>query len=197
MKSIIFCLTIAFPSIFSLWENCDYYQALKLGETYTISSPEYPNYYSRNPFSCRWTAKAPLGYIAAFNCYMDIPNYPNCSRDRILLSRTGDRNLQESEVHCGEKWFEADSFDQDAVLALYVPYTTNGGRFQCNLSAVKKDCLCGTRNNGRKKTPYIVGGEPVQVNEFPSFAALVELDASAVYCGGTISKGKINSIKIY
>lgn len=91
-------------------------------------------------------------------------------------------------MHCGKKWLEVDTFDETGVIGLYVPYTTVGGRFQCNLSAVKKDCACGARNMQRKGTPYIIGGTPVQVNEFPSFAALVDLDVSKVYCGGTISK---------
>lgn len=74
------------------------------------------------------------------------------------------------------------------VIALYVPYQTTGGRFQCNLSAVKKDCACGTKNIGRKMTPFIVGGTEVQVNEFPMFSALVDLDVGKIFCGGTISK---------
>lgn len=91
-------------------------------------------------------------------------------------------------MYCGTKWFEADSFDENGVIALYVPYQTTGGRFQCNLSAVKKDCACGTKNIPRKMTPYIVGGTPVQINEFPMFAALVDLDVGQVFCGGTIRK---------
>lgn len=59
--------------VFGLWEGCDYYQPLKLGEVYTISSPNYPKTYGTNPLSCRWTAKAPVGYIVAFSCYMEIP----------------------------------------------------------------------------------------------------------------------------
>ncbi|XP_063701383.1 venom serine protease-like [Culicoides brevitarsis] len=186
MKSAIFVLFIIFPSIFALWEGCDYYQTLKLGEQYTISSPNYPNFYGKNPFSCRWTAKAPTGYIVAFSCYIELPQSSNCNRDRLFLSRTGDQTLQQSEAHCGKKWYEWDSFDEDAVLALYVPYTTTGGRFQCNLSAVKKTCSCGIRNNGRKKNPYIVGGEPTGVNEFPSMAVLVDLTSRSQYCGGLI-----------
>lgn len=56
-----------------LWEGCDYYQELKLGEIYTISSPNYPKFYGTNPLSCRWTAKSPVGYIVAFSCYIEIP----------------------------------------------------------------------------------------------------------------------------
>uniref|UniRef100_A0A336MZ17 CSON007906 protein n=1 Tax=Culicoides sonorensis TaxID=179676 RepID=A0A336MZ17_CULSO len=168
-----------------LWENCDYFQQLELGVTYTISSPNYPNFYGTKPFSCRWTAKAPLGYIVAYNCYVEVPQGLNCDRDRLLLSRTGVLDVSRAEVYCGKQWFTADSFDESGVIGLLVPFTTTGGRFQCNLSAVKKDCACGYKN-GALKTPYIVGGTETRINEYPMFAALVDLNVGQVYCGGTI-----------
>lgn len=57
----------------ALWENCDYYEDLVLGRQYTFSSPGYPNFYGSQPFSCRWTARAPAGYIVALSCYKELP----------------------------------------------------------------------------------------------------------------------------
>lgn len=59
--------------VLGLWENCDYYQDLVLGQQYTFSSPGYPNFYGPSPFSCRWSARAPTGYVVAFSCYIELP----------------------------------------------------------------------------------------------------------------------------
>lgn len=92
-------------------------------------------------------------------------------------------SLQDADVHCGKGNFEVQSIDSNMVVGLIVPFTTGGGRFTCNLSAIQRNCTCGPR----RRASRIVGGTETLVNEFPMMTGLVELANSKVYCGGTIS----------
>lgn len=47
--------------------TCDYVQELKVGQTYTIYSPNYPNIYFENTY-CRWKAIAPAGHSILLSC---------------------------------------------------------------------------------------------------------------------------------
>lgn len=96
----------------------------------------------------------------------------------------GYSGLEDADVHCGKGNFEVDSIDSTVVVGLIVPFTTQGGRFTCNLSAVQRSCSCGAR----KRASRIVGGTETLVNEFPMMVGLIDLSTSKVYCGGTISE---------
>lgn len=165
------------------WDGCDFTINVVANSYETFQSPDYPNYYTSYPSICRWTVKAPVGYIVAFNCFMEIP----CDTDTLLLSRLGDSSLSKSEQMCGDKDFEADTFDNAGTMGLVISSSTTGGRFQCNVAAIEKDCQCGVRNKPKPIT-LIVNGEETFTNEFPMLVAIVDRVTPEVFCGGTLSK---------
>lgn len=165
------------------WNGCDFTLNVVAGKYQTLQSVDYPKYYTSFPSLCRWTVKAPIGYIVAFSCYIEIP----CETDTLLLSRLGDSTLAKSEQMCGDKFFEADTLDNIGTMALVVSSSTTGGRFQCNVAAITRDCKCGSRNKV-KPTTLIVNGKETIPNEFPMLVALVDSVTQDVFCGGTLSK---------
>lgn len=166
--------------------NCDYYQSVAVGSTYYISNPNYPNSY-RPGVQCRWIANCPTGYNCRVSCPdIRLPQTQSCSMDRLLVSRTGDPQLNAAETYCGPGSLTAVSTDRTISLGLITSTASTGGRFQCSLTAQAvqqppSQCVCGVRRQNR-----IVGGQETGINEFTMMAGLVDRRITQIKCGGVI-----------
>ncbi|GLH11370.1 Venom serine protease 34 [Gryllus bimaculatus] len=106
----------------------------------------------------------------------------NCAGDRVRISLSGDDSLNDAHVYCGQGTFTLLSDTNKLTMVLETLYTSTGGRFLCNITAVRSNtCLCGMKKQSR-----IVGGQETGVNEFPFMAGLVDSSLRKVYCGATI-----------
>uniref|UniRef100_A0A182Q0A3 Peptidase S1 domain-containing protein n=1 Tax=Anopheles farauti TaxID=69004 RepID=A0A182Q0A3_9DIPT len=161
--------------------TCDYTYTYASGQTSFIQSPNFPNYYTPGT-NCRYTVNAPVGHTLYVQCYdMYLPSSTGCYYDKLKLSRTGDPLLADAQIRCGTTTFNVETSYNKLVVALLGSTSTTGGRFKCQITALKIACDCG-----RRKTPTIVGGYPTQANEFPMMAALVNKNTKALFCGASI-----------
>ncbi|KAJ2940867.1 hypothetical protein O0L34_g10127 [Tuta absoluta] len=166
--------------------NCDYQQNVQPGQTYYVYSPGYPNNYTPG-VTCRWIAYCPSGYNCRLNCNeIRLPFSQGCTQDRLLISNTGDPQLNQAETYCGTGSVSAVSTAQAVSVGLVVPRNSPGGRFICQLTAQAAappvdNCRCGYR-----KTNRIVGGQETGVNEYPMMAGIVTQDTGIIKCGAVI-----------
>ncbi|XP_048000959.1 venom serine protease-like [Leguminivora glycinivorella] len=166
--------------------NCDFTQNVQAGQTYYIYSPGYPNYYT-GARQCRWIGICPSGYRCRLDCpEISLPASSGCSMDRLLISRSGDPQLNGADVYCGRGSTNVLSTGQRISVGLITSASTTGGRFYCQLRAeaatpTPTPCSCGYRKRNR-----IVGGQETGVNEFPMMAGVIYLDQEKIRCGGTI-----------
>ena len=134
----------------SQFNGCDYFQPLKLGASYIIASPKYPNKYERGT-NCRWAAEAPTGYKIALECNdVSLPTSVFCAGDKILVSRTGRTDFQDGIKYCGTGKFSENSSSTRMTIALRAGlFGMFNGRFMCTLKIVSSNCNCGQLNRGR------------------------------------------------
>lgn len=175
----------------SLSQNgCDFYTNVLAGSSQVFSNPNYPGPYGPG-IQCRWTARCPAGYNCRISCpQIQIPYSSGCSMDRLLVSRSGDPQLNAADTFCGPGSIYLTSTGQVLTVGLISsPYST-GGTFRCQITAVQSgevtpppspQCICGVRNQNR-----IVGGQETGINEFPMMAGLVDLSIRTIKCGGAI-----------
>ncbi|XP_049880102.1 venom serine protease-like [Pectinophora gossypiella] len=165
--------------------SCDYSQQVQIGQTYYVYSPNYPNYYPRSK-QCRWVGYCPRGYNCRLDCSeIRLPFTTNCAQDRLLISKSGDLQLNNADRYCGTGSVTAVSTGQVISIGLIVANNSPGGRFTCQLSAQPATptdiCRCGWKKSNR-----IVGGVPTGVNEYPMMVGLVDLSIRQIKCGGVI-----------
>uniref|UniRef100_A0A8W7PJF9 Peptidase S1 domain-containing protein n=1 Tax=Anopheles coluzzii TaxID=1518534 RepID=A0A8W7PJF9_ANOCL len=161
--------------------SCDLTYNYTSGQTSYIESPNFSNYYIPGT-KCRYTINAPVGHTLYAQCYdMYLPSSTGCYYDKLAISRFGDPNLSDAIVRCGTTTFNVESQYNKLVVALLGSTSTSGGRFRCQITALKLACDCG-----RHKTPTIVNGFPTQANEYPMMAGLVDNSLAKVFCGSTI-----------
>ncbi|XP_053668335.1 venom serine protease-like [Anopheles marshallii] len=161
--------------------SCDYTYTYTSGQTSLIQSPSFPNYYTPGT-KCRYTVNAPVGHYLYVQCYdMYLPSTIGCVYDKLSISLSGDPNLGDADNRCGMTTFNVQSTYNSLVVALLGSTATTGGRFRCQITAVKIPCDCG-----RRKTPTIVNGFKTQANEFPMMSALVDVNTKQIFCGSTI-----------
>ena len=159
------------------YTGCDYFQALKSGESYTIQSPGYPGKYQGNT-NCRWLAESPPKTTISLDCAdVQLPSSLSCRADTLLVSMTGRTDLADGRRYCGSGGFTSKSVDNRMTLALRTG-ATGSGSFKCSL---RTTCDCGRHNRGR-----IVGGQETVINEYPSMAGVVDADERRIFCGATI-----------
>uniref|UniRef100_A0A182K5I7 Peptidase S1 domain-containing protein n=1 Tax=Anopheles christyi TaxID=43041 RepID=A0A182K5I7_9DIPT len=174
-------LLLLIGSVSGQYGSCDLTYDYTSGQTSFIQSPNFPNYYAPGT-KCRYTINAPVGHTLYAQCYdMYLPSSTGCYYDKLAISRFGDPNLSDATIRCGTTTFNVESTYNKLVVALLGSTSTIGGRFRCQITALKLACDCG-----RRKTPTIVNGFPTQANEFPMMSALVDINTAKVFCGSTI-----------
>ncbi|XP_047035703.1 venom serine protease 34-like isoform X3 [Helicoverpa zea] len=165
--------------------NCDFYQQVNVGTVYYVVSPNYPGFYTPGQ-QCRWIATCPQGYNCRLECpAIELPQSPSCSVDRLLVSRSGDPQLNAADTYCGRGSLTAISTGQTISIGLITNRSSSGGRFRCQLTAqaatTPNTCSCGVRRQLR-----IVGGNETGVNEYPMMVAIADVRISEIKCGGVI-----------
>ncbi|CAH0403062.1 unnamed protein product [Chilo suppressalis] len=184
-KRYLSLLLLIVDFVYSQDANCDFYQSVAVGVTYTVKSPNYPYSYGRGQ-QCRWIADCPVGYNCRLQCTeVNMPQSTSCSMDRLLVSRSGDLQLNNADYYCGQGQFTSLSIGTRISMGLVVSQSSTGGRFSCTLQAVKQQtsgtCSCGYRKQNR-----IVGGVETGVNEYPMMAALLDQRTDEIKCGAVI-----------
>ncbi|XP_029036053.2 venom serine protease 34-like isoform X1 [Osmia bicornis bicornis] len=162
--------------------ECTFSQELAVGTSYYIYNPRYPYKY-RGGNSCSWTMKS--DYRIKMNCTtFELPRSNNCNQDKLSVQV----NSTSSYQFCGNRAFNISSDGPTMVVTFKSPLWSTGGRFLCEVEAVKRpedliseNCRCGWKNPTR-----IVGGVNAGVNEFPMMAGLVDSVNRIVFCGCTI-----------
>ncbi|XP_063897593.1 venom serine protease 34 isoform X1 [Helicoverpa armigera] len=129
--------------------NCDFYQQVNVGTVYYVNSPNYPGSYTPGQ-QCRWIATCPQGYNCRLECpAIELPQSPSCSVDRLLVSRSGDPQLNAADTYCGRGSLTAISTGQTISIGLITSRSSSGGRFRCQLTAqassTPNTCSCGVR----------------------------------------------------
>ncbi|CAG9792780.1 unnamed protein product [Diatraea saccharalis] len=165
--------------------NCNFFQTVVVGVTYDLKSPNYPNSYGRG-VQCRWVADCPVGYNCRLDCTeVNMPQTSSCSQDRLLVSRSGDLQLNNADYYCGQGQFSSVSSGTRLSIGLITALNSPGGRFRCSLYAQRQQtggtCSCGYRKQNR-----IVGGVETGVNEFPMMVGLADPRINEIKCGGVI-----------
>jgi len=173
------CLSILF--IFDVCNaadaDCDYWQKIQLGNTYSITNPNYPNKYYGSKF-CRWHAVSDTRVRIICNEFDIFPS-PNCEEDSFNIFS----DFQTSpRRYCGSGNFSMESNSKEMIVTLTTSKNTQGGRFHCYFEAIEeKECSCGW-----KKPTKIVGGKETGINEYPMMVGIINRNINRVYCGGTI-----------
>lgn len=166
--------------ITSQFTGCDYFQALKSGESYTIQSPGYPRQYKANT-NCRWLVESPPKTTIALDCgFVQLPSSRACKSDALVTSTIGRIDLIDGQRYCGTGGFTSKSMSNRMTLALRTA-NTGSGSFQCTMRSSVTACDCGRQNRGR-----IVGGKETVINQYPSMAGVVDADERRIFCGATI-----------
>ncbi|XP_049547073.1 venom serine protease-like [Anopheles darlingi] len=181
---LVSCWVILVTTIVSVtgqYGTCDYTYSYSTGQTGYIESPNFSNYYTPGA-NCRYTINAPVGHYLYVQCYdMYLPSSTGCYYDKLAISLSGDSNLADAQLRCGTSTFNVQTSYNKLVVALLGSTSTIGGRFRCQITAVKIPCDCG-----RRKTATIYNGVPTKANEYPMMSALVDLSSKEVICGSTI-----------
>nr|XP_003700801.1 PREDICTED: venom serine protease 34-like [Megachile rotundata] len=160
--------------------NCTYVHNLTSEEDYYIYNPEFPKPY-RGPQSCSWTINS--DYRVNVVCKLfELPSGFRCLLDNLTVEASS------NSIHrfCGNDAVNVTSDGPTMVVKLFASVWSTGGRFLCDVMAVKKPsdaegCECGWRNPNK-----IVGGMDAGVNEFPMMAGLVDFRQRNITCGSTI-----------
>ncbi|KAL4716436.1 hypothetical protein ACJJTC_015864 [Scirpophaga incertulas] len=164
--------------------QCDFFQNVQVGQTYYVYSPNYPNSYPSG-VQCRWVATCPTGYNCRLDCpVISLPQTSSCSMDRLLVSKTGDLQLNGADYYCGQGSLTAVSTGNRISVGLITAVSSPGGRFMCQLYAQAQTgptCSCGYRKQNR-----IVGGQETGVNEYPMMVGLQDRRIGQIKCGGVI-----------
>lgn len=148
---LILFILISLKSSFSLEDfgNCDFFQRLTATSQFTIVSTGYPQNYLSNT-KCRWAAEAPMGYKVSLNCYdVRLPSSLSCANDLLSVSPSGRADLSDGKRFCGNSPFQVYSTSYRMTIAHKVGPFSKGGKFRCDIKAVKNYCSCGVRNRGR------------------------------------------------
>lgn len=163
--------------------TCLFSADLAPSETYYIYNAQYPSSYSRQQ-SCVWTMRSE--YNIQMNCSLQMPWSLDCLEDQLVVQ------VSSSEKHryCGEGTFSIESGGPNMVVQFQSSFWSQGGKFLCSATALKKpqeneNCQCGWKNPSR-----IVGGTETGVNEYPMMCALVDFSTKKPYCGCTIIYNK-------
>ncbi|KAJ8710844.1 hypothetical protein PYW08_009359 [Mythimna loreyi] len=167
--------------------NCDFYEYVAAGKKNYIYSPNYSASYAPG-VQCRWILTCPTGYNCRLDCpEIRLPQTTSCSGDRLLLSRSGDPQLNNAETYCGTgSLANVTSTAQTISLGLIAAWNSAGGRFYCTVTPQvarppTPSCVCGVRRQNR-----IVGGQETGINEFTMMAPLVDRRITQIKCGGVI-----------
>lgn len=146
---LFFVFLFEFSFSFDEFGDCDFFQKLTTTSQFTITSPGYPESYTRGT-QCRWAAEAPPGYKISLNCYeVQLSSTLSCLGDNLSVSQSGRVDLADAKRFCGSSPFEVESTGYPMTIALKVGGISKGGRFRCSVKAVKNNCECGTRNRGK------------------------------------------------
>nr|CAD7432064.1 unnamed protein product [Timema monikensis] len=115
--------------------QCDYYNNIPNYANLFIYSPNYPNNYPGGT-NCRWYAVAPTDSRIQLICNIFyLPTSTDCTGDRFSVSLTGDVNLVDAEYYCGSGTFTLQSRANKMNVVLVAPYSSQGGRFLCNITS--------------------------------------------------------------
>jgi hypothetical protein len=150
-KTLPIIALLLIVNVATQFKGCDFYQALEHGLIYTIVSPGYSRNYLRGT-NCRWAAEASPGYKILLSCTdVRLPTTFLCNdrADRILVSPSGNVNLNDARRHCGGVSFTETSSSNRMVMALKTALFTRGGRFKCSLRTIANNCNCGLLNRGK------------------------------------------------
>ncbi|GLV36463.1 uncharacterized protein CBL_08040 [Carabus blaptoides fortunei] len=178
-------LSFLLPISLAIDADCNYFANMTPGPTYYIYNSEYPNYYRPGKI-CRWVAIAPEGYKINVTCQIDMPQTPRCNQDRLLISLTGDLQLQNANSHCGYGNLTLQTEYNNITIGLLSAYYTPGGRFLCSLNTIKVTPPIPSCDCGWKQLTRIVGGEETKVNEYPMMAGVIDFEIRDLICGATI-----------
>lgn len=130
--------------------SCDYYQNIAVGSIYPLFSPGYErNSNYTGGTNCRWTAQTDARYQIVLNCQeMALPNVcicgkidlnsanqklfccffiqsNGCTRDRIVVSRSGSSSFTDGQSACGSTRFFVQSFSNQMALGKFLEYLLN------------------------------------------------------------------------
>ncbi|CAB3255220.1 unnamed protein product [Arctia plantaginis] len=167
--------------------GCDFYQQVAAGNSYTINSPGWPNFYGRG-LQCRWIVDCPAGFRCRLTCSeINIPQTQSCSGDRLMVSLTGNTALTDAQFYCGRGTLNVLSTGTRLSMGLISTLWSNGGRFTCQIRAegstpTPPSCRCGDRRSRTR----IVNGVETGINEFPSMVGIADIRTSEIRCGGVI-----------
>ncbi|XP_066262338.1 transmembrane protease serine 9-like [Euwallacea similis] len=180
-------LTLVLPTA---GQSCQYSEYLVADHKYVIHNYEYPNKYNQFT-SCIWILSTMPGSSIYISCNVNLPQSQNCQADKFYVSRTGNSQLSDAQIYCGNGNISLYSKSNVLSVGLY-GLSRPGGKFLCTVTAVKgndshlpldqdqyDNCDCGWRQMKR-----ITGGVNTGVNEFPFMVALIY--NSNMWCGGSL-----------
>ncbi|VEN62024.1 unnamed protein product [Callosobruchus maculatus] len=187
--TLAWLLSLFLPTSFAIDAKCDYQQDVLVGHKYRIDNKDYPHTYKPGTI-CRWIASSKSGTKLTLECDMDLPTSQNCQGDKLLISLSGDPQLEDARSYCGKGTYSIVADSNRLAVGLLSHSNSHGGKFACSLTAVSTKQASNNCDCGWKKGERIVGGKETGVNEFPSMVGIVDMSAKFVYCGGTIISNK-------
>ncbi|XP_074029576.1 venom serine protease-like [Leptinotarsa decemlineata] len=185
-------LNLLGPALLVEAATCEFRQDLVMGQEYYIYNREYYGNYTPSTY-CTWYQQSEPGTRIVVSCEdIAIPSSTNCVGDKLAISLNGDLNFRDAKNYCGTGSVSLVTNGNSLAVGLFATYNSKGGRFICTLTAIQNPDVTTTPTPpsvcdcGLKQTLRIVGGNETLVNEFPSMAALVDVQVVDVICGGSI-----------
>lgn len=161
------------------FERCDVLRTISsAGQSVSVN---YPGSITPGT-NCLYKVVAPVDTIVEASCRFTVPN---CRTEKLLVSRSGDKQTRDATTHCGRGSLLHRSIGNEIVVALRSS-KSGGSSFNCVFKSIQLTnsyCDCGW--NVRAK---IVGGTKAGVNEFVSHAGLVNRNTKDVFCGAIIGE---------
>ena len=163
--------------------NCDYYEYMKVGKNYTLSSPGFDQGAPMNT-NCLWAMESPPGYKIELDCdVLFLMPLLGCN-NRLLISTNGRMDMEDADTYCGFGTIKTHSSSTRMRVEFRTSVLPMGSRFHCSATAIINNCICGIHNDGK-----IVNGNATLINEYPSVAGLTDGN-QGIICGATIISNK-------
>ena len=140
----LFCFLSSLQVTEAAYETCNNTQSNVFSET-LVSSPNDGNSNYDAGSSCLYQLSTKPGYFLQAECKIDIPGINPCTKQQLLISRDGDRQLRDAKPYCGQQKFTQRSIGTEMTIA-YKSNPGYTGKFTCKVYAVLLDqtnCDCG------------------------------------------------------
>ncbi|CAB3255228.1 unnamed protein product [Arctia plantaginis] len=132
--ALLLSINLAYVQLLIHPDNgCDFAERLSSKQASSFKNPHWPATYAPGT-TCRWTFDCPIWYACRLRCLdVGLPQTDDCYMDKLLVSGSGNPQLEGAQVFCGRTEINFRSVGSRLTLALVTNRLSPGGRFRCTI----------------------------------------------------------------